>query len=240
MVERKSTRPLEEADAVRDRYARRDPALDATRYGPLVPAAYLAAQERVRALIRLFKSVGLGPLHDKTLLEIGCGTGGNLLQLLDLGFEPEHVRGNELLRERLAVARRRLPQGISLYAGDASTLDFAAGSFDIVYQSMVFTSLLDDAFQTSLANAMWRWVRPGGGVLWYDFVYDNPSNPDVRGVPSRRIAELFPEGRIRKWRVTLAPPVGRAVTRIAPALYGLFNMVPWLRTHLLCWIAKVR
>lgn len=240
MPENEGLPSAREADAVRDRYARRDPALDALRYGPLVPAAYLAAQERERALIRLFRSVGFGPLQEKTIIEIGCGTGGNLLQLLRLGFEPEHMSGNELLPERLAVARRRLPQAIALHAGDAATLGLERGSFDVVYQSMVFTSLLDESFQASLATTMWRWVRPGGGVLWYDFVYDNPRNPDVRGVPSRRIGELFPEGRIRSWRVTLAPPISRAVTRLAPSLYGLFNSIPWLRTHLLCWIAKVR
>ena len=41
---------------------------------------------------------------------------------------------------------------------------------------------------------MWRWVRPGGGVLWYDFTFDNPRNPDVRGVPLARVRELFPHG----------------------------------------------
>jgi hypothetical protein len=39
-------------------------------------------------------------------------------------------------------------------------------------------------------------------------------------------------------RVTLAPPLARAVCRVHPALYAPFNLVPWLRTHVLAWIAK--
>jgi hypothetical protein len=102
----------------------------------------------------------------------------------------------------------------------------------------VFSSLLDDAFQQRLAAAMWRWLKPGGGVLWYDFTVDNPRNRDVRGVPLARIRALFPEARVESRRVTLAPPLARAVCRVHPGLYTLCNVLPPLRTHLLCWLGK--
>jgi len=37
-------------------------------------------------------------------------------------------------------------------------------------------------------------------------IYNNPCNPDVRGVPLHRIRQLFPEGKIHHWKLTLAPP----------------------------------
>jgi hypothetical protein len=107
-----------------------------------------------------------------------------------------------------------------------------------VFVSTVFSSLLDAAFQQRLADAMWRWLRPGGAVLWYDFTVDNPRNPDVRGVPLARIRRLFPQGALQARRVTLAPPIARRVVRLHPALYTVFNTVPALRTHVLAWIAK--
>jgi SAM-dependent methyltransferase len=232
--------PNSESRAVKERFARRDRSLDARRYTPLAPWVYLAEQERERAFIRTFTKFGHHPVSDRALMEVGCGTGRNLLQLIRLGFAPEKIQGIELIPDRAREARRLLPAAVRIHEGDAATLPLPSSSFDIVMQSLVFSSLLDNRYQELLANRMWDWVCPGGGVLWYDFVFDNPANPDVRGVPSRRIDELFPEGRIRKWRVTLAPPVGRAVTQIAPALYGLLNMIPWLRTHLLCWIEKAR
>ena len=125
-----------------------------------------------------------------------------------------------------------------LTCGDATAILSASASFDIVLQSTVFSSLLDDAFQQRLADAMWTAVKPGGGVLWYDFTVDNPRNPDVRGVPMHRIQALFPAARVQSWRITLAPPIARAVTRVHPALYTLCNALPVLRTHVLCWLAK--
>ena len=142
------------------------------------------------------------------------------------------------LPERVEQARAGLPASVTLHAGDATRLQIAAESQDIVFAATVFSSLLDDAFQQRLADAMWRWVKPGGGVLWYDFTYDNPRNADVRGVPLARVRALFPHGGIDARRVTLAPPISRRVCRISPAAYGLFNALPFLRTHLLCWIAK--
>jgi len=179
----------------------------------------------------------LGPSPGR-VLEVGCGTGDNLLELLGLGFDAARLSGNELLPERLALARQRLPGALALHAGDALALPLAPASVDLVYQSTVFSSLLDDAFQQRLADAMWRWVRPGGAVLWYDFTVDNPRNPDVRGVPLARLRRLFPQGRIDVRRVTLAPPLARALVRLHPALYTVFNAWPVLRTHVMCWIAK--
>lgn len=228
--------PMDEPDALRARYARR--ALQDPRYSLLNPAALLSHQERQRAVLRLLRRLGHVDLSVPTLLEVGSGAGGNLLELLWMGFAPSNLSGIELLPERHAAARDRLPAAVGLREGDATSLDIAPASVDIVLQSTVFSSLLDDAFQQRLADTMWRAVRPGGGVLWYDFTVDNPRNPDVRGVPLARVRALFPHGRVQARRVTLAPPIARRVAALHPALYTLFNAVPLLRTHLLCWIAK--
>jgi SAM-dependent methyltransferase len=172
------------------------------------------------------------------VLEIGCGGGRNLLELILLGFKPANLVGIELLADRVRQARASLPDLVRILEGDACSMGFADGSFDVVLQSTVFTSILDDSFQQRLANEMWRCVAPGGAVLWYDFTFNNPSNPDVRGVPVRRVAQLFPEGNMRVRRVTLAPPLSRRVCRRFPLGYQSLNLIPWLRSHVLCWIGK--
>ena len=225
--------------AVAERYARRaarDVGDDL--YSPLRREVTLARQQRQRVMLDLLSCHAAQPVDQLRVLEIGCGSGSNLLELASLGFDASRLVGNELLPERAAAARRQLPAATALHEGDATQLPFEANSFDLVYQSTVFSSLLDDAFQQRLADAMWRWVRPGGAVLWYDFTVDNPRNPDVRGVTMRRLRTLFPQGRVDARRVTLAPPISRLVCRSSPAVYGVFNALPFLRTHLLCWIAK--
>lgn len=224
-----------EPDRVAERYARRQVG---DRYSMLRPEVWQTVHERQRAMLTLFARHGVRELPALRVLEVGCGQGGNLLELLRLGFRPEHLSGIELLPDRVAEARRCLPAALTLHEGDALQAPIAEASQDVVFVATVFSSLLDDAFQQRLADAMWRWVKPGGAVLWYDFTVDNPRNPDVRGVPLARVRALFPQGRIDRLRVTLAPPIARAVAPLHPALYTLFNTLPALRTHVLAWIAK--
>jgi SAM-dependent methyltransferase len=225
----------DEPRAVAERYARRG---GADRYSVLRPDVWQSLQERQRAEWRLWARLGWHDLTERRYCEVGCGAGGALLEALRAGFLPEHLTGLELLAERHAMARRVLPPTVALYLGDAAEAPVPEASQDVVAQHTVFSSLLDDAFQARLAQAMWRWVKPGGGVLWYDFTVDNPRNRDVRGVPLARVRALFPEASITHRRVTLVPPLARLACRVHPALYTALNLVPLLRTHLLCWIEK--
>jgi len=228
----------DETRAVAERYARRASHVIGDRYSVLRPEVWQMLHERQRVMLRRFNKQGLIDLAALRATEVGCGSGGNLLELLRLGFRPEHLTGLELLPERHATARHALPEATLVWLGDATLAPVAAASQDIVLQSTVFSSLLDDAFQQRLAEVMWSWLKPGGAVLWYDFTVDNPRNPDVRGVPLARVRKLFPQARIAAERVTLAPPLARMVCRWHPSLYGLFNAVPLLRTHVLAWVQK--
>ncbi|HZF79866.1 MAG TPA: class I SAM-dependent methyltransferase [Rubrivivax sp.] len=229
--------PGQETRAVAERYARRA-GVPAGRYSPLRPEVWQMLHERQRVMLRRLTAFGITDLASLRIAEVGCGGGGNLLEFLRLGCQPQHLFGAELLPERFAQARAVLPAGTTLWLGDATHAPLHAASQDIVLQSTVFSSLLDDAFQQQLAATMWRWVKPGGAVLWYDFTVDNPRNPDVRGVPLERVRELFPQARVTADRVTLAPPLARLACRVHPALYAVFNALPVLRTHLLAWAHK--
>lgn len=227
-----------EVNLVAERYSRRNQFIKHGQYSMLETSVLYSTQERQRALVGLLKTQINTPLEFLRVLEVGCGGGGNLLELMRLGFKPENLAGNELLPERIKTARKNLPLLCDIQEGDASLLDHEPESIDIVYQSTVFTSLLDNDFQKKLASEMWLWVKPGGGVLWYDFIYNNPNNKDVRGVSLSRIKELFPDADITTKKITLAPPISRKVTKVHPFLYTLFNSFPFLRTHVLCFIKK--
>ncbi|WP_374567941.1 class I SAM-dependent methyltransferase [Ideonella sp.] len=208
------------------------------RYSLLQPDVWQLVHERQRAILQGLARRGWHDPAALTLTEVGCGAGGNLLEFLRAGFTAGHLTGCELLPERLAMARACLPEAVALWPGDAVAAPVVPASQDLVLQATVFSSLLDDAAQQRLADAMWRWVRPGGVVLWYDFTVDNPHNRAVRGVPLARLRQLFPQGRVQHQRITLAPPLARRVARVHPSLYTVFNTLPLLRTHLLAWIDK--
>ncbi len=204
--------PQDEIRAIEERYARREQIPEASLYNPLDPYVCCARQERERASIRCLKRAGQVPVQDKRVLEVGCGGGANLIDLIRLGSQPQDLVGNDLLDEAL-LRVRTLPPAVGLILGDASSLPMEEGSFDIVLQSTVFTSILEQNFQEKLANRMWTLLRPDGEILWLDFIWNNPKNPDVRGVPVKRIRQLFPRGLMLRWSVTLAPPIARRLCK---------------------------
>lgn len=162
-----------------------------------------------------------------TLLEVGAGHGSNIEYLTQAGFGRSNIFLNELLPERANVARKDYPDTI-IFEGDAIEMDFGR-RFDCVYQSTVFTSILNSGHRLKLAAKMWDLLNPGGIILWYDFNYNNPRNPNVRKVSIRETPALFPHaGKSKILKVTLAPPNGRRVGK----LYPLFNR-HFLRSHIL-------
>jgi SAM-dependent methyltransferase len=227
---------LKEIEDIKRRYKMREN--KSWRYNIIDPWMFKSEQEKERALIKWINTCSILPIEEKKLFEIGCGSGGNLLQFLRLGFSPENLVGNELLEERFIASRNKLPEKLKLIQGNALDLKFDMLPFNIVFQSMVFSSILDENFRIELAKQMWGWVRDGGGVLWYDFIYNNPWNKDVKGIPYNKVKEYFPEASIKKWKITLAPPLSRVVTKIHPSFYNILNLFPFLRTHILCWIQK--
>lgn len=224
---------MDPTEAIAAQYERRknDPRLSGL-YAPSAYQRHLIA-ERQAHYERIIRQ--LGNPAELRLLEIGAGTGGNLPFFLELGFKPEHLHANELLPDRVKALRENHPE-VTVHPGDAIGIGQEHNaSFDVVFQSTVFTSILDAALKRRLAQRMWELTRPGGLVLWYDFTFDNPRNPDVKGVKPAEVTALFPEARnIHFSRVTLAPPIGRRVQR----LYPLFKIFPFLRTHVIATLHK--
>ena len=148
------------------------------------------------------------------------------------GLNHTRLAGIDLVPERVEKARARLG-GADIREGDASELPFEEGAFDVVLQSMMFSSILDASVKRRAAAEMARVLAPGGLVLWYDFFVNNPRNPNVRGVGRREVEELFPGFDLRWRRVTLAPPLVRALAPRLRPLAGALQGLRVLNTHAL-------
>lgn len=216
---------MSEADAIRARYARRP-------RGANTRGDELMREERNRAVLQLLRRTGMDPATAR-VLDIGCGTGEVLGWLLEIGFAARCLTGIDLISERAATARRTLLAEVTVLQGDATAAEALPGS-DLVLLFTVFSSILEPAYRKVLARKAWEAVAPGGSVLCYDFLINNPQNPDVRSLSIRELKQLFPEAMLTYERITLAPPVARAL----PGLYAALNALPFLRTHALCWLKK--
>jgi SAM-dependent methyltransferase len=207
------------------------------RRDPLNPGNIRIAKERSRSVTALLSARGLLPLTGKRILDVGCGSGVNLASLASLGAEPLKSFGIDLLPDRIEAARSAWP-GIDFRCGNAERMDFANAYFDLVLVFTVFSSILSDDMGYRVAKEVRRVLRSGGAVLWYDFRYNNPRNPHVRGVTRRHIRALFEDFRMELRPVTLFPPLARRLGSTTAVLYPVLATLPPLRTHYLGLLVK--
>ncbi|HEV2960981.1 MAG TPA: class I SAM-dependent methyltransferase [Candidatus Angelobacter sp.] len=226
-----------EDERVRAAYARRRQTIPAGRYARTNPFTLCAAHEREEEMAAMFRAEGLTTLSGLRILDVGCGRGDTLRQMLEYGADPELLTGIDLLDENVKRARHLSPH-LQIICGSASRLPFPDSSFDLVLQFTLFTSILNDEVKRTIAAEMKRVLAPGGRILWYDFSFNNPKNPDVRGIGKREIRTLFPGLEMKVKRVTLAPPLGRIVAPFSIVLYYLLSRIRPLCTHLLCLLRK--
>jgi hypothetical protein len=85
--------------------------------------------------------------------------------------------------------------------------------------------------RAKVAAEMLRVVRPDGAILWFDFRYNNPWNPNVWGMTRRDIQKLYPGARISLQSVCLAPVFARAIAGRFWHLATLLSLFPPTRSH---------
>ena len=207
-------------------------------YSWFQPDVCLYRQERDRVMLTLLKSAGLSDFPKMDIFEVGCGFGDNLLNLIKLGALPERLSGSDIIDSRVEAAQHRLPAAVKLFTEDSSEKGLKNNSFDLILQFTVFSSILSDKMQAELAANLVQSLKDDGYILWYDFLYNNPNNPNVRGCSKSKVQKLFPDSKIIFKKVTLAPPLGRAFVRHFPLFYPILNTFSFLRTHIFALIKK--
>lgn len=203
------------------------------RYSWFEPSYVQSMHELEDALLAVLGPRCGGDLAGLRILDVGCGRGAWLQQFVRWGATPRLLAGVDLLPDRVAEARRVCAAEVELRCGSATALDWPDGTFDVVLQFVVLSSILDPDVRRQVAAEMLRVVRPGGIVVSYDLRLDNPRNRQVTGIGARELRRLFPGCGVTVRRVTLAPPLARRLAPLSPALCRAAAAVPWLRTHLL-------
>jgi len=201
-----------------------------TLFAPLGPtydryAALLSFGQDPRWRRFLVSRIDVGPRQ--TVLDVATGTGAVATELArEKGCT---VVGLDQSPEMLAVARRRVPAGVTLVEGRAEQLPFPDATFD----ALTFTYLLryvDDPAAT--LQELTRVVRPGGTIAGLEFAVP-------RG-PWRPLWELYV-------RVGL-PTAGRVISRgwaevgafLGPNIRDFYDCYPEGRLRELWWDAGVR
>jgi SAM-dependent methyltransferase len=179
-----------ELERIRNEYDARDRekrSWKADIYHPRHPLGHLQYQQRFDVLVDAFNTLDVD-LGDKRILDYGCGTGGWLRMLVELGADPTKLVGMDMSPVRLDEARRDNPaMAWKSVAGDV--VDEPNSSFDIVMQSSVFSSILDEELSRRLAGELARVLKPGGLLLFCDLLISSPGR--LTAYPLERVRALF-------------------------------------------------
>lgn len=209
--------PLSEIERAREAYGRRDrdmPFNDRRRniYHPRHSLGRLFNEHHRDLLIDGLNTLDID-LEEVKVLDVGCGYGGWLRHLVELGASPDALTGIDLSASRIEFARQQHP-GIRWSVHDGERLPFPDGSFGLVLQTVVFSSVLDEGVRLMLASEMERVLEPGGWVLWMDVRHGSPGK--LQGFQQTQASAYFPS-----CTVAYARPAD-------PHLFRLFHPRPWL------------
>jgi ubiquinone/menaquinone biosynthesis C-methylase UbiE len=163
------------------------------------------------------------------MLDAGCGTGWWLRALVEAGVQPERLHGIDIQPERVAAAREAVP-GAEIAVGDARHLRFTDGSFSVVIQLTLLSSLGSHrAIREALGEAM-RVLAPGGLLLIYEPRVPNLLN---RHTLLLRDDDLTATGITPREQLTLTviPALARRLGGRTQDRYERLARLPFVRTH---------
>ena len=111
----------------------------------------------------------LMPISFETVLDVGCGTGTLLYQILD--HKPQVIAtGLDFSPKMLEIAREKLPKRVELTEGDAEELPYKAKGFDVVVASDILRYTTDPE---KVIKEMYRVLKIGGKIILCDFCIVN-------------------------------------------------------------------
>ncbi|MER3474623.1 MAG: hypothetical protein C4335_11460 [Armatimonadota bacterium] len=136
----------------------------------------------------LVEAVKRGVLPKGVTVDLGCGTGTDLMYLAQQGY---WVIGVDIALEPLRFARERLRRAgldVPLIQADARFLPFRDSSIDLICDSGCFHSF-DPEIRPMYARSVARVLKPGGLLFMREFHHDQPQPP--QGGPHRLRLEAF-------------------------------------------------
>lgn len=223
-------RPAEAA--IRDLYRRRDQAGKRLLYDPTRPEILAWTRRRAEAALAALTVAGLDErIGLATILDVGCGTGQWLGELVEWGADPVRMLGVELLEDRLREGRVSRPE-LRLVLASGWALPVRDSTFDLVSLFTVLSSLPDPESRLMLGREVRRVLRPGGHALVYDFRFRRPGSTDLVGIGPKEVMAALGGSLVWRRSLTLAPPLARRLARLGAGwVLAAERLLSIFRTH---------
>ena len=183
------------------------------------------------------------PFDGLDVVELGAGTGRLTSMMAPFA---KAILVSDISRHMLDVAIAKLSKtGLhnwTMTVADNRALPVIDRAADVSIAGWslgYFTTWYAESWRKEIGQVlaeMKRVLRPGGLLVVYDF-WVNPLNPRVRPLRAGELRGLFAPRPVEVERVTLAPPIVRALDG-RRGLCAPLERVPFLRTHLLAAVVK--
>ncbi len=228
-----------EKELIKQRYEKRDflRTEQHSRYSPISPCNYISACEKYALLAQTLGLIFKDDFRSKKYLDIGCGNGGNLTILNSMGVEPNCLYGNDIMPNRIEEAKKRLPTLAHLDCNNFLEIPYQENFFDCIFLYTVLSSILDLDFQKALIQKAKSLLKPGGVIIIYDFIYNNPANPDVRRIDIGFLKKTFIPLSYSIKKATIIPPIARKFNKF-PIILRLMSLFSFLKSHRFIYLQK--
>ncbi|MBV9266499.1 MAG: hypothetical protein JO061_10060 [Acidobacteriaceae bacterium] len=198
-------------------------------------------ESRLLEYDKAFCELGLSPLSNTRIFDAGCANG----KWLDIvckrwGANERNCAGNDvrdyIWNEWIAAHPN---SKIDFVRQPTHELTLPRGSFGVVHQSMMLSSIIDTGIRHRTCEVLWDLISPGGFLISYDF-WINPFNSRTHAIRMRDLQQLFPEAKLAYKRfITLAPPICRPLSRFGGSFVRELEKLRALNSHLLVALQRV-
>ncbi len=221
-------------------YAKRErEGIEAVSNSLFTPEIFFLEQEMQRAILQALKRMGINSIAagQRDLLEVGCGRGRWVRWFLDCGFR--RPTGVDLIESHIKEAAS-LSRAANWIRADVTCLPLPSESFDIIFTSRMFSSILDVETRRQGAAELRRVLRPGGSILWVDLCHpakdprvEQPGSW-VHPLTRDEVRTLFPGAEFSWTRFGIDPVWSGRLTSLANR--GLFrslvHQVPFMKKRI--------
>ncbi|UYN97232.1 MAG: class I SAM-dependent methyltransferase [Enhydrobacter sp.] len=168
------------------------------------------------AMLKALGRIGFVP-QTAHVLDVGGSSGGSLMPFFSVRTPCANLTCVDISERAIELGRTRFP-GIEFVHADARCLPFES-RFDVVFSSSIFFQSTDEEVAMAIGQEMRRVVKPGGFIVTRDWCRQRPGDRTTRAVTRDRLERLVGLPVAFSVPGALVPPIGRAVSRFAPALY---------------------
>jgi len=145
------------------------------------------------------------------VLDVGCGTGENLLYLAERGFVAMGIDGAPTAIKKARAKAKRRGLNAQFEVADALNLSIPTRQFDTVIDSGLF-HVFSDEDRAPFRDSLGRVIRLGGVYFLMCFSDQQPGDWGPRRVTQAEIRSTFSDG----WRVDYIQP-SAFETNVGPA-----------------------